>query len=76
MTSTSKSRPSLFAQQPQAVEYHQQAPSHIGEHGHPQRRMAAQGQTEENDLDAQRQSNVLLQYRGSVPAEPNEPEPK
>jgi hypothetical protein len=40
---------------------HQQACSHVGEDGHPQRRVAGQSQGEKDDLDAQSQRDVLLQ---------------
>ena len=51
----------LLAQQAQSVENDQQAAPHVGEHGHPQGGMPAQGQAKEDDLDAQRQGDVLFQ---------------
>ena len=51
----------LLAQQAQSVENDQQAAPHVGEHGHPQGGMPAQGQAKEDDLDAQRQGEVLFQ---------------
>ena len=37
----------LAPQQAQAVEYHQQAGAHVGEHGDPQRRSAGEGERED-----------------------------
>ncbi len=54
-------------QQAQAVEDHDQARAHVGEHGHPHGGAAQDGQHQEDRLDTQGQHDVLPQHRARAP---------
>lgn len=53
----------LSPQPPRAVEYHQEARSHIGEHGHPRGARAGLCDHQEHCLDTEGERDVLLENR-------------